>query len=248
MSLPGRPGARVAARTVDHGEVCPPGAPAARVVLRAAGEGDLAALAHLDRVCFPPGWSVASWRAELAADDRIWRLATIARPLAAPAGPVARVDHADHDDHAGPVARVDHDDHAGPVDRVGHDDHAGPVDRVGHAEVVGFAGLWLAPDAGHVLRLGVAPAHRRRGLGGRLVAALIVAGEDAGAPAHTLEVRASNTAASSLYRRQGFVAAGRRPGYYPDGEDALILWRDGAARAASDERPSTDAPPADDGR
>jgi len=39
-----------------------------------------------------------------------------------------------------------------------------------------------------------------------------------------LEVRASNAAAQALYTAAGFVADGRRPGYYPDGEDAL-LWR-----------------------
>ena len=44
----------------------------------------------------------------------------------------------------------------------------------------------------------------------------------------TLEVRVSNEAAISLYRRKGFLEHGIRPGYYSDnGEDAIIMWRGG---------------------
>jgi ribosomal-protein-alanine N-acetyltransferase len=39
----------------------------------------------------------------------------------------------------------------------------------------------------------------------------------------TLEVRESNHAAVALYDRLGFVLAGRRPAYYTDGEDALVM-------------------------
>jgi [ribosomal protein S18]-alanine N-acetyltransferase len=101
--------------------------------------------------------------------------------------------------------------------------------RVGRSdadgEVVGFGGLWLAPDAAHVLRLAVRPDRRGHGAGARLVEALLAQAEAEGLPA-TLEVRASNRAAISLYRRQGFVSHGLRPGYYADREDALVLWRE----------------------
>lgn len=44
----------------------------------------------------------------------------------------------------------------------------------------------------------------------------------------TLEVRASNQRAISLYNKFGFQLAGRRRRYYKDtNEDALILWRSG---------------------
>jgi ribosomal-protein-alanine N-acetyltransferase len=44
----------------------------------------------------------------------------------------------------------------------------------------------------------------------------------------TLEVKASNTIALSLYEKFGFQIAGRRKGYYEKtGEDALILWLSG---------------------
>ena len=38
-----------------------------------------------------------------------------------------------------------------------------------------------------------------------------------------LETQESNTAALNLYLSQGFRVVGRRPGYYANGEDALLL-------------------------
>ena len=43
----------------------------------------------------------------------------------------------------------------------------------------------------------------------------------------TLEVRVSNIGAIKLYENFGFKSAGVRPKYYPDGEDAMILWLEG---------------------
>lgn len=79
-------------------------------------------------------------------------------------------------------------------------------------------------DEGHVLDLAVAPADRRAGLGTRLLHALVDGLLAVGCQAVTLEVRASNRAAQALYRRAGFTVEGRRIGYYPDGEDALVCW------------------------
>jgi ribosomal-protein-alanine N-acetyltransferase len=43
----------------------------------------------------------------------------------------------------------------------------------------------------------------------------------------TLEVRASNQTAQSLYKKYGFRVIGRRPRYYSsDGEDAIIMSTD----------------------
>jgi ribosomal-protein-alanine N-acetyltransferase len=44
-----------------------------------------------------------------------------------------------------------------------------------------------------------------------------------GLDAAWLEVRAGNAAAIALYERFGFTTVGRRPGYYADGEDALVM-------------------------
>ena len=42
--------------------------------------------------------------------------------------------------------------------------------------------------------------------------------------AATLEVAADNDPALGLYQRFGFVDEGRRPGYYGNGIDAVIMW------------------------
>jgi ribosomal protein S18 acetylase RimI-like enzyme len=41
----------------------------------------------------------------------------------------------------------------------------------------------------------------------------------------TLEVRADNAGALALYHAHGFLEAGRRPRYYADGADAVLMTR-----------------------
>jgi [ribosomal protein S18]-alanine N-acetyltransferase len=109
--------------------------------------------------------------------------------------------------------------------------------------VLGYAGVILQPDEAHISTVAVHPREHRRKLGTRLVAAVLRAAVDAGAPAATLEVRAGNLGAQRLYEGFGFVAIGVRSGYYAEtGEDALIMWarelQSGAfaARLAEQER------------
>lgn len=97
--------------------------------------------------------------------------------------------------------------------------------------VVGAAVLAMLVDEAHLLDVAVAVAHRRRGTGRLLVTALReLARDQLGATAMTLEVRVGNAPARALYRRLGFVEAGTRPDYYPDGgpgggrEAAVIMW------------------------
>lgn len=78
-------------------------------------------------------------------------------------------------------------------------------------------------DEGEVLTLAVSPAFRRQGAGGLLVQALQDAGRKAGAEKLFLEVSDRNHAALALYQGAGFVQAGRRRRYYPDGSDAEVL-------------------------
>lgn len=92
-------------------------------------------------------------------------------------------------------------------------------------EVLGAALGLLQVDEGHVVDLAVMPSSRRHGVGRRLLLSLVAELRIRGARAITLEVRAGNLAALSLYRGAGFAVEGRRPRYYPDGEDALLLWQ-----------------------
>ena len=101
------------------------------------------------------------------------------------------------------------------------------VARAGTAErerVVGFAGLWLMVDEGHITTFGVHPDWRRQGVGARLLLRLVDIALEMGAARMTLEVRVSNQAAQELYRRFGFSIAGTRVRYYTDdGEDAFVM-------------------------
>lgn len=92
-------------------------------------------------------------------------------------------------------------------------------------EVVGFIGLMFTPTETHVMNVAVAPARRRLGIASLLVAEAVAEAAARERSELTLEVRVSNEAAVALYEAFGFIQEGRRPRYYPDGEDALILWR-----------------------
>ncbi len=88
---------------------------------------------------------------------------------------------------------------------------------------VAFVLAWHVADEFELLDLGTDPTFRRRGVGRALLDALLGQARARGASAVYLEVRPSNAAALSLYRAAGFTDLARRPRYYPDGEDALLL-------------------------
>jgi ribosomal-protein-alanine N-acetyltransferase len=90
--------------------------------------------------------------------------------------------------------------------------------------IVGYGGLWMMVDEAHITTFAVLPDWRRRGVGGRLMLAMMRLADDLGARVATLEVRLSNEAARQLYQRFGFRPVGIRPRYYSDNaEDALIM-------------------------
>lgn len=91
------------------------------------------------------------------------------------------------------------------------------------APLAGYAGGWVVDGDVQVLKVGVDPAFRRRGLGRALVARVAADARSLGARTASLEVRASNDGARALYGALGFKALGTRPRYYSDGEDALIM-------------------------
>jgi ribosomal-protein-alanine N-acetyltransferase len=90
--------------------------------------------------------------------------------------------------------------------------------------VVGFGGVMYALDTAHLMNLGVAASHAKRGVGYRLCLALLADAGRRQITGMTLEVRVSNLAAIALYRKLGMTPVGVRSGYYPDGEDAEIFW------------------------
>jgi ribosomal-protein-alanine N-acetyltransferase len=91
--------------------------------------------------------------------------------------------------------------------------------------VLGYAGLMMVDDEGHVTTLTVDPGWHHRGIGTVLLADLARAAPGLGVRHLTLEVRVGNTPAQALYRRFGFAPVGVRKNYYAEtGEDALIMW------------------------
>jgi ribosomal-protein-alanine N-acetyltransferase len=98
------------------------------------------------------------------------------------------------------------------------------VARIGPT-VVGYAGLLMIADDGHVATVAVDPAWQGHRVATRLLVELVRQARHLGANQLTLEVRMSNTRAQGLYRRFGFAPAGARKAYYGDnGEDALVMW------------------------
>ena len=98
------------------------------------------------------------------------------------------------------------------------------VARVG-STLVGYGGLMLVADDGHVTTLAVDPAWHRHKVGTRLLHTLAGAAIARSAKHLTLEVRTSNHGAQSLYRAFGFAPAGIRKGYYVETkEDAIVMW------------------------
>jgi ribosomal-protein-alanine N-acetyltransferase len=78
-------------------------------------------------------------------------------------------------------------------------------------------------DIGHVKDLAVHPAVQGEGIGRSLLRRAIVTCALNGARVVRLEVRESNEPAKSLYTDLGFEPNRRVPGYYDDGEAALVM-------------------------
>lgn len=91
--------------------------------------------------------------------------------------------------------------------------------------LVGIALGRAVADEAEILALAVAPESRRRGIAAALVQQVLGEARRRGAVRVFLEVAVANRPALALYRRFGFVDAGRRAGYYGTGEagDALLL-------------------------
>ena len=90
--------------------------------------------------------------------------------------------------------------------------------------VAGYVGSQSVMGESDMMNVAVHPDFRRRGIAEQLVTELIALLADKGNHSLTLEVRASNAPAISLYEKLGFAQIGLRKNYYRNPkEDALIL-------------------------
>lgn len=90
--------------------------------------------------------------------------------------------------------------------------------------VLGYVGSQTVMGETDMMNVAVHPDARGQGIATRLILALVEDLKKQGSHCLTLEVRASNQNAISLYQKLGFLQIGRRPNYYRNPkEDALIL-------------------------
>jgi ribosomal-protein-alanine N-acetyltransferase len=107
------------------------------------------------------------------------------------------------------------------------DNHCSVVDLLClDGQVAAFLCSWLVVDELQILNVATHPEYRRRGLAVSLLTRRLSLAQEAGAVISYLEVRASNSGAIRLYEQLGYHQNGCRPGYYADGEDAILMQYD----------------------
>ncbi len=90
--------------------------------------------------------------------------------------------------------------------------------------LAGYIGSQSVEGEADMMNVAVHSDFRRQGVGKQLILALIEELKERNVHCLTLEVRASNEGAISLYEKLGFEQIGRRPNYYRHPrEDALIM-------------------------
>ena len=89
--------------------------------------------------------------------------------------------------------------------------------------LVGYAGGMVIDGQVQILKIGTDPAWRRRGIARQLISRVASDARDLGAITCSLEVRASNVGAQAFYESLGMHSIGKRPHYYSDREDAVIM-------------------------
>lgn len=110
-----------------------------------------------------------------------------------------------------------------------------PLDRIwvldiepeseSESEIAAYCNFRVIAGEGELMRIAVRPRLRGRGYARNLMETLAADARDSRTMAVTLEVRASNLSAVSLYKSCGFqVEAVRRDYYTHPVEDALIMW------------------------
>lgn len=90
----------------------------------------------------------------------------------------------------------------------------------------GYAIYQVIFSEAHLLNLAIRSELQKRGYGQKLLSKVLEDIQKRGALHFFLEVRPSNILAQKLYERNGFRILMRRPKYYSNGEDALVMIKD----------------------
>lgn len=89
--------------------------------------------------------------------------------------------------------------------------------------ILGFYDLWQYANVAHLLNIAIRRNYREKGLGRILLEHCIKEASKLGVDLIFLEVRVSNAVAISLYEKFAFRKAALKPGYYCDGENAVVM-------------------------
>ncbi|HVL33716.1 MAG TPA: ribosomal protein S18-alanine N-acetyltransferase, partial [Actinomycetota bacterium] len=91
--------------------------------------------------------------------------------------------------------------------------------------LVGYGGLMVHEEEGHITTIAVDPSMHHRKIGTRIMLNLFGEARARKAETLALEVRIANWPAQRLYAWFGFRPVGVRKNYYSEtGEDALVMW------------------------
>ena len=89
--------------------------------------------------------------------------------------------------------------------------------------VAGYAVVWYYSGEVHIGNFAIHPDFRKQGLGKKLLTKILDKFYDYNAV--YLEVRKSNMAAISLYKKFAFEELYVRENYYSNNEDAIVMWK-----------------------
>ena len=184
---------------------------------------DIPQVTQIERECFPTGWTATPFRRELRNRIASYLVAVEARdPFQADAE--AREALSREDRPPKPLSLLQRlGDSIAHI--LGREEPEAPSALP--QRVAGFVGVWFMADEAHITVIGTGDHWRRQGIGELLLLASIEMSRARQAHVVTLEVRASNTIAQTLYEKYGFNSAGVRKGYYTDNrEDAVIMTTD----------------------
>ena len=94
---------------------------------------------------------------------------------------------------------------------------------INEEQVVGYSGLWEPCDEGHITNIVTKLEKRGNKIASRMLEELINIAKSRNLKCVTLEVNVNNSIAIKLYEKYNFKEVGRRPKYYNNADDAIIM-------------------------
>ena len=201
--------------------------------LDAAHAAEVAALEA--RIMGSDAWNERLVADELPRSDRTWWAAYCVPPVCQSAEPLDAAASRSTGSSPDPADLRTEVRGAGAIDRISgtaetlagvaneREGSFSPANPSADLQLIGYAGGWIVDGDVQILKVGVDPAWRRHGIARELLSRVASDARDLGARTCSLEVRAGNEGAQAFYRALDFESLGKRPRYYSDGEDALIM-------------------------